>query len=166
MALQLFKIADSLVESPVTSFTFSNIPSGYTDLVVKVSPRGTVAEDGMGIRFNSDSGSNYTFRVVVGQGSAASSFSGTSSYLPIGRQSGSTDTVNTFGNNEFYIPNYTLSNQKSVSVDAVMENNATVARAQLAAGLWSGTAAITSVTVLPGSGSFATSTTATLYGIL
>jgi hypothetical protein len=59
------------------------------------------------------------------------------------RQCLATATANTFGNTEFYIPNYTSSNYKSFSVDGVTENNATAAFA-LYAGLWSNTAAITS----------------------
>jgi len=149
-----------------SSVTFNSIPqTGYTDLVVKASVRSTVAEDGFGPRFNSDSGSNYTYRAVVGQGASASSFSGTSTYLPIGRMPESSYTANTFGNCEFYIPNYVSSNQKSVSVDAVNENNATTARAQLAAGLWSGTAAITTVQFIPGAGAFAQYSTFSLYGV-
>jgi hypothetical protein len=149
-----------------SSVTFNSIPqTGYTDLVIKASVRSTVAEDGFGPRFNSDSGSNYTYRAVVGQGASASSFSGTSTYLPIGRMSESGYTANTFGNCEFYIPNYVSSNQKSVSVDAVNENNATTARAQLAAGLWSGTAAITTVQFIPGAGAFAQYSTFSLYGV-
>jgi hypothetical protein len=34
-------------------------------------------------------------------------------------------TSNTFSSTEIYIPNYTSSNNKSVSVDSVTENNAT-----------------------------------------
>jgi hypothetical protein len=149
-----------------SSVTFNSIPqTGYTDLVVKASVRSTVAEDGFGPRFNSDSGSNYTYLALVGQGASVSSFSGTTTYLPIGRMSESGYTANTFGNCEFYIPNYVSSNQKSVSVDAVNENNATTARAQLAAGLWSGTAAITTVQFIPGAGSFAQFSTFSLYGV-
>jgi hypothetical protein len=151
----------------VASVTFSSIPgTGYTDLVIKASVRSTVAEDGFGLRFNSDTGSNYISRVLVGQGASSSSFAATSSYMvAMGRQSESGYTANTFGNNDIYIPNYTSSNQKSVSSDAVNENNATTARAQIAAGLWTGTAAISTILILPGAGNFAQYSTFTLYGI-
>jgi len=43
MALQLFKIADTTVGSPVNTISFSNIPSGYTDLKVVFSLRNDVA---------------------------------------------------------------------------------------------------------------------------
>ena len=79
---------------------------------------------------------------------------------------GTDSTANTFANGEFYIPNYAGSTNKSVSADGVTENNATAARATLTAGLWSNTAAINQITLLPiAGGTFAQYSTATLYGI-
>jgi len=148
------------------SVTFNSIPqTGYTDLVIKASTRGTVAEDSYSLRFNNDSGSNYPYCRLLGDGSAASSNSGTTTAAPFGRQSESGYTANTFGNSEFYIPNYTSSNYKSISADSVNENNATSARAQLGAGLWNSTAAITSINIFPGSGAFAQYSTFSLYGV-
>jgi len=150
----------------VSSVTFSSIPATYTDLILKASPRSTIAEDTFGIRFNSDSGSNYPYIGFVGQGATVSSFNGTNTFVGLGRQSESGYTANTFGNTEFYIPNYTSTNRKSVSVDAVNESNvATGPRAQLAGALWTGVVAITSIQVIPSAGSFAQYSTFTLYGI-
>ena len=39
MALQIFKIAESIVSTPQTSVTFSSIPQNYTDLLIYVSAR-------------------------------------------------------------------------------------------------------------------------------
>ena len=166
MALQLFKIADTTVESPVTSIIFNSIPSGYTDLILVVSPRSTTAEDGFNVRFNNDAVTNYTNRQINGNGSTVATTSFTQGAIGGGRQSESGYTANTFGSNQFYITNYTSSNHKSVSVDAVNENNATTVRTQMTAGLYPSTNAITRIDILPGSGSFATNTTATLYGVL
>jgi len=164
MALQLFKIADVTVGSPVTDVTFSSIPSGYTDLKLVVSARtngtGTPA---IGFYFNG-SNANWTGRGLEGSGSTAYSFSSTSSNTFT--LNTTSQTANTFASGEFYVPNYTSSNNKSVSVDGVMENNATAAYASILAQLWSSTAAVTSITIVPSSGSFATNTTATLYGVL
>jgi hypothetical protein len=149
-----------------SSVTFNSIPqTGYTDLVIKTSVRGTVAEDGFSFRFNSDSGSNYPYRRLIGNGASVSSDSGTTTAIPQGRQSESGYTANTFGNCEFYIPNYTSANYKSVSADSVNENNATTARAQLGASLWNSTAAITSINIFPGAGAFAQYSTFSLYGV-
>jgi hypothetical protein len=74
-------------------------------------------------------------------------------------------TASTFANNEVTIPNYTSSNFKSYSVDSVTENNATQAYAIFVAGLWSNTAAITSITLGLSSANFVQYSTAYLYGI-
>jgi hypothetical protein len=166
MALQLFKIASTTVESPVTSIIFNSIPSGYTDLILIVSTRGTVAEDGFNVRFNNDAATNYTNRQINGNGSVVASTSFTQGAIGGGRQSGSDYTANTFGSNQFYITNYTSSNHKSVSVEGVNENNATTVRTQLTAGLYPSANAITRIDILPGAGSFAANSTATLYGVL
>ena len=62
--------------------------------------------------------------------------------------------------------NYTSSNNKSISIDNVTETNATNNEMAIIAGLWSNTAAITSIKLTPDSGSFATNSTFTLYGVL
>ena len=150
-----------------SSIDFTSIPATYTDLCVKASLRQDVAYANASIRFNSDSGSNYSTRLVRGDGSATASStqSGTSADLfPIANRS--TYTANTFANGEVYIPNYTAAVNKSFSADAVNENNATAADAALKAGLWSSTATISSITLLPDTGAkFVQYSTAYLYGI-
>jgi hypothetical protein len=171
MALQLFEIADATVESPQSTITFSNIPQGYTDLFIKVSARGTQAStsNALTLRFNGTT-TNYSGRELVGDGSSTASATRTTlgSALYVGNIDGNNATTNTFSNTEIYIPNYTSSNNKSLSVDTVTENNATEAYATLLACLWSNTAAITSIDLisLSSHGVFMTNTTATLYGVL
>ena len=75
-------------------------------------------------------------------------------------------TASTFNNNSIYIPNYTGSTNKAFSVDGVAENNAARASLILAAGLWSNTAAITSLSLsLRTTPNMVQYSTATLYGI-
>lgn len=147
------------------SVAFSNIPqTGYTDLKVVASTRDTqnpgYAWSEIFVTFNGLS-TNRTMRGVYGTGSATNSFSDTVIY---GRANNAGSTANTFGSFEMYIPNYTSSNFKSVSIDSVSENNATGAIADLIAGLWSSTAAITSVT-LTANTLFAANSTFYLYGL-
>jgi hypothetical protein len=148
---------------------FTSIPATYTDLQVLISARsskGTTA-DSLWIRFNGSS-TSYSDRTLYGSGSAASSFSNAASGTAIysGELNGSTSTASTFSNCSFYIPNYAGSTNKSTSTDAVDENNATAADAALTAGLWSNTAAITQITILPSTGPlFVQYSTAALYGI-
>ena len=161
------KIASVTVGSGgASSIDFTSIPSTYTDLCVKFSLRFDLPFDAanINIRFNSNA-SGYSTRRLKGTGSAAisDSTSGAASMV-FNYGAGDTLTANTFGNGELYIPNYAGSSNKSVSSDAVTENNATAAYAVLQAGLWSNTAAITSISLLC-DGNWKQYSTATLYGI-
>ena len=143
---------------------FTSIPQTYTDLCIVLSGRGTQALTyaGMSISFNGST-ANRSIRQLYGSGSTVTSFTdATNIYFDF---TGANATANTFGNAQIYIPNYTSSNNKSVSIDAVTENNATEAWAELYAGLWANSAAITSLTFTPLSGTIVQHSTATLYGI-
>jgi hypothetical protein len=154
------------------SVTFDNIPqTGYTDLVLKMSSRQNLAQiyGVINIQFNGTGGTAYSYKVLQGSGSAASSTGLTSTHAIYGVYSdaGANATANTFSNIEMYIPNYTSSNYKSVSLDQVSENNATAANAILNAGLWSNTSAINSITLSNGGSgaSFVQYATFSLYGV-
>ena len=149
------------LNASAASVTFSNIPqTGYTDLKVVMSVRNTGDFNTVGLVLNGVS-TNQTARRISGNGSTASS----STYTEV-QNNPSGSTANTFSNGELYLPNYTSSNNKSISIDVVSENNATLAYANLEAWLWSQTAAITSVgfTGLYG-GSIAANSTFSLYGL-
>jgi hypothetical protein len=150
------------------NIAFTSIPATYTDLCIKFSGRGTTALSATSwfMRLNS-SGTGYSSKRLYGSGTAAASDSSTSGgiYLVISTMSASTGTANTFGNAEIYIPNYAGSSNKSASIDDVQENNTTQAYAELAASLWSNTAAVTSLSIFPDTGNLAQYSTAYLYGI-
>jgi len=147
------------------AITFSSIPQTYTDLRIVTSCRSTASAVAVSkqIKFNGSS-SNLSSRRLFGSGSSTTSDSFASN-LYIGIIPGATATASTFSNDLIYIPNYTGSTNKSVSADSVSENNATEAYQALFAGLWSNTAAITSIELSLVSGNFAQYSTATLYGI-
>jgi hypothetical protein len=159
------KIATVTVGSGgAASMDFTSIPSTYTDLCVKFSTRTNRASivDGVAISFN---GSSASFSGRYLESDSVTPYSATSTTL-VGASDGTNATANTFGNGEVYIPNYAGSSYKSFSSDSVMENNATGAYQDLIAGLWSNTAAITSLSILPLVGTLLLQySTATLYGI-
>jgi len=154
----------------VASVTFSSIPATYTDLLIKVSARGEYAGaiTDFGIAFNGGdriSDTQYSLITLYTNATTATSFTRSAFgynhlfYIP-----GSTATANTFANGDIYIPNYTSSNQKSVSVDGVNENNVANNYNALTAGLRTNTAVITSIT-LSAYLDLAEYSTFTLYGI-
>ena len=148
------------------SIEFTSIPQTYTDLVVLVSARNVASNyGGFFTKLNGSSlGSNVTAKRLFGDGSNAYSNGSTETAW---NESGWTS--NTFSNSQFYIPNYTGSNNKSASIEGVNENNATTAYAHLTAWLWSQTAAITQIEIGAFDGGlpdkFAQYSTAYLYGI-
>ena len=147
---------------------FSSIPSTYTDLCLKVSSRSdttgptwrnyTISFNGVGYTVN------FSAKGLYGTGSVVASESPSAQIATFSTSDSATS--NTFSNSEVYIPNYTGSTNKSYLGDSVTENNATSALSYLVAGLWSDTAAITSITLGNESTAiFKQYTTATLYGI-
>ena len=147
-----------------SSVTFSGIPqTGYTDLKVVLSGRNDQSGiAAVNIAFNGST-ANLSYRSIFGDGSSAASYSGTNpqiQYLP-----GTSQTANTFNNAEMYIPNYAGSTNKSFSVDQVQETNATTAYIVPFSGLWSQTAAITSITFSLLTGNFVANSTFYLYGV-
>ena len=156
----------------VSSVTFSSIPSTYTDLKIVVSSKSSYTGsyyDNMLMTFNGV-GSDYSFLRFIGING------GTSTDGPFTSQSviytgeldasGGSITSNTFSNNEIYIPNYTTSNYKSISIDKTLENNSSSNYILgFVAGLWSNTSAISSITFTNASGSFVQYSTFYLYGV-
>jgi hypothetical protein len=142
------------------SVTFSSIPQTFTDLQVLVSSRNTAVDTENTFSFN---GSSANFSIVRLFGNGTTTGSDTLYGYSLTTTSGY--TANTFSNNSIYIPNYTSSNFKSISIDGVAENNATASAQVLSAALWSNTAAITSIRLQPTSGTYAEGSEFTLYGI-
>ena len=142
-------IASSTVGSGgASSIDFTSIPSTYTDLCLVVSARGTagLTRDDLRIKFNSSS-SGYSGREVRGYDSGSvGSTTSSATYFDCARIPSASATASTFGNTSVYIPNYAGSANKSFSVDDTSENNSSAAYyLSLSAGLWSNTAAITSI---------------------
>ena len=79
MATTYEKIATNTVSgSSTTSIEFSSISSAYTDLTIVLV--GTLpTSNGVRVHFNSDTGNNYSYTSLRGNGTAASSSSATSS---------------------------------------------------------------------------------------
>jgi hypothetical protein len=140
---------------------FNSISSAYTDLVL-VSNYGISANlYGLRIRFNADTGSNYSDTILYGDGGSAASSRDTSATSIITSAVGVSNNVLNY-NFICNIQNYSnTSTYKTALVRANAANRETVA----CVGLWRSTSAITSVNVFVGSGYILSGSTFTLYGI-
>jgi hypothetical protein len=147
---------------------FTSVPGTYTDLLLKISARttrtGTDLQDELFIQFNGNT-SSYSTLMLEGDGSTTRSATYSSqTKLLYGAAPTDNSTASTFSNCEYYIPNYTSSNNKSVSYESTAENNGTATLMYLTAGLWANSAAITSIKITA-YGTFDQYSTAYLYGI-
>jgi hypothetical protein len=168
MALQLFKIADVTVATPQSSIEFTGIPSGYTDLKLVVSARATAGGGWQDSNITFNNGTTYSSRYLYGDSSAGNSGNSASAITTRGANGNST-TANTFGNSDIYIPNYTSSTAKSLTIDDVTENNSSAVNSAIThmlAGISNSTTPINSITLTLGSGNYVVNSTFTLYGIL
>jgi hypothetical protein len=170
-------IATTLVGSGGTStITFSSIPSTFKHLQLRVTAqtnRGTYGIDEGSMRFNSDSGNNYSYHFLYGDGSAASAVASTSeTKIATGTGSLGTTTASNFGINIIDILDYTSVNKnKTVRILGGTDQNGLVGglggRVGLTSGAWfnSGTA-ISSITITPANSSlFSQYSSFALYGI-
>jgi hypothetical protein len=155
-------IATTTLGSAATAINFSSIPATYTDLRV-IFRNGDSQPSNTHFRLNTDSGSNYSFTSLNGNGTSATSDRNTNSTtLEINTSNGS----NAFLTLDFF--NYAGSTFKTSLITLSNDSNGTgyVIRQ---VGLWRSTAAITSINFRCGGAgtlNFPIGTTATLYGIL
>ena len=159
-------IESKTLGTAAASIEFTSIPQTFTDLVIVCSLRSTDTGSfgNINLGFNSST-TGFSARWLYGLGSG-----GTGTSTSIARYAGevntANDTANTFNNSSIYIPNYAGDTNKSFSTDSVRETNASANAMAISAGLWSNTAAITSVQLDSSAGNFVIGSTVSLYGVL
>ena len=169
------KIATNTLGSNQASITFSSISGAYTDLVLISFIRDTRAGTTYAfpqLRFNSDTGSNYSNTDLYGSVTAAvSSRASSQTGIQYGEAVGAAQAA---GNYAPFVTNFqNYSNSTTYKTILTRFNNPAGSNGQLLVGaqvaLWRNTAAITSITILGDQGAssnLATGSTFTLYGIL
>jgi hypothetical protein len=157
-------IATNTLGSATTTVTFSSIPSTYTDLIIVVNGAAASGGNNLGIRFNTDSGSNYSTTRMQGNGSSATSDRVSSTFI----YGNSLPTTLGNGNNIIQIQNYA----NTTTYKTVLTRNSNPASVVgTTVGLWRGstgsaTEAITSISLSPEfSVNWVSGSTFTLYGI-
>jgi hypothetical protein len=159
-------IATTTLGSAAATIEFTSISSAYTDLrIVLVATTDTGGKSPQ-LRFNSDTGTNYSMTELTGNGSATAttqqinrnqvdlyySGSGTSATIPMMW----TIDIFSYAGSTFKTCLITRSSDQNGSGEVMREVS-----------LWRNTAAISTVLFrLSTTGNFAAGTTATLYGIL
>ena len=155
-------IATTTLGSAASTITFNSIGSTYTDLRISfVIIPGSGTSGQFDIKYNNDSSSLYSVTRLYGDGSSAGSnrYSGTS-LLPI-NQSFST-TVPVFVSIDVF--SYAGSTNKTCLITTSNDQNG-AGGVERVVGLYRSTSAITRIDLGGVGGTFATGSTATLFGI-
>jgi hypothetical protein len=154
-------LATITLASTDTSITFSSIPATYRDLLLVTNGASNIADDFAYLRFNGDSGSNYSW-VQMGALDASpfsSSTTTTSWRTSTFRPSGSRSMT------KIQIMDYSATDKHKTGLirDDSQYNGGLIVRAY--ASRWANTAAITSIEYFTTAGSLNVGFTLSLYGI-
>lgn len=155
-------IATTTLTSASNTVTFGSIPQTYTDLVIasSIQVSGNV---NAWIRFNSDSGTNYSFTVLEGNGTSATSGRASNvAQIQLDSVAYPPFSGSSFAPGIVHIMNY--SNSTTYKTVLTRANNGAVG-VSLFVGMWRNTAAITSIALIAGAVNFVLGSTFTLYGI-
>lgn len=162
-------LATTTLTGTQATIDFTSISGSYTDLIISIYCQNAAASTGTRtglMKFNSDSGSNYSYVYMRGDGSATTAASaGTQTagiyYAELPRAG---NGANVFGFARISIFSYTASVNKAILSESSADLNGSGFVSRIL-GLWNSTSAITSISLIGGSEGFSSGTRATLYGI-
>ena len=162
------QIASTTLGAQSATVVFSSIPSTYTDLILIMQPSANIDDENIGLRFNGDTGSNYSYTRIGANNTAGTYSSSRQSNFTRINTTEATGTSTTLGNLIViaHIMNYANSTTYKTALARSGQQGGTYNGVELFAGLWRNTAAINSVTVMQGSTRvFQPGSTFNLYGV-
>ena len=146
------------------TITFSSIPSTYTSLQIRFNVLTATTGSNIVVRFNSDTGANYSRHQLYGDGTTvtASGTASTTSFFAFGLTTSTTNpTVAIIDLHDYS----STANYKTARVLCGLDANGS-GSIWLNSGSWRNTAAVTSVSITQtSSNAFGTGSTFALYGI-
>ena len=151
-------IASIVSSSNASSVTFTGIPQFYTDLILNISVKHSSTVENHRLRFNGDTTASYADLRIFGNGTnpyTDSRENGTS--ILLGEMS-----TSQYGADKWFIPQYT---NTSMHKRIIGRGGNISGNAQAGTGEYRSYNAITSITILAGSGNFVNDSTFNLYGI-
>jgi ABC-type transporter Mla MlaB component len=154
-------IATTTASGSVTSITFSSISGSYTDLVVVFNGNSTTAgssANSIRVSVNGDTGTNFSYTFLAGDGSSASSGRGSNqTYWDVQDIAQASST----GMAILYFMNYA---NTTTFKTMISRSSVTSVQTLTAVNLWRSTSAITSIK-LDANRTITSGSTFTLYGI-
>jgi hypothetical protein len=159
-------IATTTLGSAASSYTFSSIPSTYTDLIIVANGTSSAASN-VDMQFNSDTGTNYSWTTLYarseGAGNPASARGSNQTTAQINLYTAWTSSYRT--NAIIHIQNYsnTTTYKTSIARSATANGDSTFSGNEVIVNLWRSTSTINTIKL--NAANFAAGTTLTLYGI-
>ena len=145
------------------SASFTVIPATYTHLQVRYINTTSTVNQNLNVTFNSDSGSNYSWHRLLGDGaSAVADASSTTTAMMIGRSGGNSTS---FAGGVIDVLDYANTSKYKTARSLYGTDQNGSGLIFLSSGLWQNTAAISTLTITPASGNFAQYSSFALYGI-
>jgi len=162
-------ISTTLITTNTPSVTFSSlntVAANYKHLQLRITERSSASTNSqVGIRFNGDSGANYSEHQMKGNGSSITLYGGGStSFAPMGTTVESGASANAFGARIIDILDFSQTTKNTTIREfagaAVSPNNVAMYSAA-----WFNTAAVTSMEVFMNSANFVNGSRLSLYGL-
>lgn len=155
--------------SGASSVTFTNISQDYAHLQIRVISRTSALNQfaDVKLRFNGDTGTNYTLHQLLGTGSSVISagYANETSLSQLPLTHGSDGATNVFPVGILDVLDYSNTNKfKTVRCLGGVDTNGD-GRVYLNSGLWRGANAVTSMSFYLSSGNFVQNSQFALYGI-
>lgn len=144
-------IATQTSNGSASTITFSSIPSTYTDLVLSVNSSGSTGSTDTTLRFNGDSGTNYSRHYFYGGGSSIS----TAYNVNLAQIGSGVNVIHHF-------MNYSNTNMYKTVIGNYWKSSDILLSQAI---LWRSTSAINSISISISSGAFTSGSIFTLYGI-
>lgn len=160
MTVTYTPIASQTLATSAASVTFSSIPQDYRDLVLVVKASVDTADRYSRATFNGDSGSNYSYVKMMGNGSSTFSNAATNTFMAFGYGQG----FDTTGNQilQLQIMDYSATDKHKSCLERWDDaSGETVAGAHR----WANTSAITTINIFLNAGTFQSGSVFSLFGI-
>jgi hypothetical protein len=150
----------------VGSISFTSIPSTYTHLQIRGIGRSATTNNAWRVRFNGDSGSNYSRHYSFGDGSGTQYLTAINqTSIGLGVFSTSSQSTGVFTSTAFDILDYRNTSKNSTLRAVTGFDNNGSGTVGWFSGAWFNTAAVTSLEIFVDSGNIAEYSSFALYGI-
>lgn len=153
--------------SATTATVTLAVPSGFNNIEViwRVRASDATAAESLFLQMNGDTGNNYLWEVNQANNTtvAATDSGGATSHIQIGTVPGNSASANYFGSGRFTVSGASDSVAKTLVGTGTAYSSVSNAYAGVYSGLWSGTAAVTSLTIVCQTGSFLPSSRFSVY---